>query len=132
MAFQPDGAARSSGWSSGARGTPGIACGAGPEPLNRRAPPQWGNPAIIAERLGDKFAPPFFERGVMKFSALSIPHFRLFMERSVGPMQKLIESLAADPQKLERFRAEFDALAAPYHFDNMMHRDNLLTRAQVA
>ena len=30
-----------------------------------------------------------FERGVMKFSALSIPHFRLFMERSVGPMQKL-------------------------------------------
>ena len=33
----------------------------------------------------------------MKFSALSIPHFRLFMERSVGPMQKLVESLAADP-----------------------------------
>jgi len=47
-------------------------------------------------------------------------------------MQKLVESLAVDPQKLERFRAEFDALAAPYHFDNMMHQDYLLTRTQVA
>jgi hypothetical protein len=54
------------------------------------------------------------------------------MERSVGPMQKLVESLAADPQTLERFRAEFDALAAPYHFDNQMHQDYLLTRAQAA
>ena len=71
-------------------------------------PPQWGNPSIVAERLGDRFDAPFFERGVMKFSALSIPHFRLFMERSVGPMQKLVESLAADPQKLERFRDEFE------------------------
>jgi hypothetical protein len=68
----------------------------------------------------------------MKFAALSIPHFRLFMERSFGPMQKPIESLAADPQRLERFRAKFDALAAPYHFDNVMHRDYLLTRAHVA
>jgi hypothetical protein len=47
-------------------------------------------------------------------------------------MQKLIESLAADPQKLERFRAEFDALAAPYHFDNVLHQDYLLTRAHAA
>jgi SAM-dependent methyltransferase len=107
------------------RNAPPPPPGAAPQPL-------WGNPAIIAERLGDKFDPPFFERGVMQFSALSIPHFRLFMERSVGPTQKLIESLAADGQKLERFRAEFDALAAPYHFDNAVHQDYLLTRAHVA
>ena len=68
----------------------------------------------------------------MRFSALSIPHFRLFMERSVGPMQKLVEHLAADPKRLEGFRAEFEALAAPYHFDNVMHQDYLLTRAQAA
>ena len=47
-------------------------------------------------------------------------------------MQKLVESLAASPQELERFRAEFDALAAPYHFDNEMHQDYLLTRAHAA
>jgi SAM-dependent methyltransferase len=103
-----------------------------PPPPGAAPPPQWGNPALIAERLGDKFGPPFFERGVMKFSALSIPHFRLFMERSVGPIQKLVESLAADPQRLKQFRAEFEELAAPYHFDNVMHQDYLLTRAQVA
>jgi hypothetical protein len=68
----------------------------------------------------------------MKFSALSIAHFRLFMERSIGPMQKLVESMADDPEKLERFRAEFDALAAPYHFDNAIHQDYLLTRAHAA
>ena len=66
----------------------------------------------------------------MKVSALSLPHFRLFMERSVGPIQKLVEGLAADPEKLERFRTEFETLAAPYHFANVMHQDYLLTRAQ--
>ncbi len=103
-----------------------------PPPPGAAPTPLWGNPAIVAERLGDKFATPFFERGVMKFSALSIPHYRLFMERSVGPMQKLVESLAADPHKLERFRTEFEMLVAPYHFDNVVHQDYLLTRAQAA
>ena len=101
-----------------------------PPPAGAAPPPLWGNPMIIAERLGDRFAPPFFERGVMKFAALSIPHYRLFMERSVGPMQKLVESLAGDPQTLARFHAEFEALTAPYHFDNVVHQDYLLTRAQ--
>lgn len=101
-----------------------------PPPPGAAPPPLWGNPAVITERLADKFSAPFFERGVMKFSALSIPHFRLFMERSVGPIQKLVESLSADPEKLERFHAEFEALATPYHFDNVMHQDYLLTRAQ--
>jgi len=103
-----------------------------PPPPGAAPPAQWGNPALIAERLGGKFDAPFFERGVMRFSALSIPHFRLFMERSVGPIQKLVESMASDPQKLERFHAEFEALAAPYHFDNVIHQDYLLTRAQAA
>ena len=101
-----------------------------PLPPGAAPPPQWGNPTIVAERLGNKFGAPFFARGVMRFSALSIPHFRLFMERSVGPIQKLVEGMAAEPQKLESFRTEFEALAAPYHFDNVMHQDYLLTRAQ--
>ena len=101
-----------------------------PPPPGVAPPPQWGNPAIITERLAGKFGAPFFERGIMKFSALSLPHYRLFMERSVGPIQKLVEHFAADPQKLEAFREEFEALAAPYLFDNVMHQDYLLTRAQ--
>jgi len=103
-----------------------------PPPPGAAPPPLWGNPAIIAERLGDRFGPPYFERGVMKVSALSLQHFRLFMEQWIGPMQKLVQNLTADPQRLERCRAEFDALAAPYHFDNVLHQDYLLTRAQAA
>jgi SAM-dependent methyltransferase len=103
-----------------------------PPPPGAAAPPQWGNPVLVAERLGDRFAAPFFERGVMRFSALSLPHFRRFMEASVGPMQKLVEGMAADPERLQRFRAEYEALVAPYYFDNVVHQDYLLTRAQAA
>src|SRR4029450_12984634 len=78
-----------------------------PPPPGAAPPSQRGSPTIIAERLGDRCAAPCFERGVMTVPALSVPHFRQLMERSVGPMQKLVESMAADPQKLERFRTEF-------------------------
>jgi hypothetical protein len=66
----------------------------------------------------------------MAFPALSLAHYRMFMERSVGPMQKLVESAAADPQRLGALRAEFDALVGEYHVDNVVRQDYLLTRAQ--
>lgn len=101
-----------------------------PPPPGAAPPGPWGNPAFVSERLSRGFEPPFFERGVMRFSALSIPHFRVFMERSVGPLQKVVEHLASDPQKLAQFHADFEALAAPYHFDNVIHQDYLLTAAK--
>lgn len=101
-----------------------------PPPPGASPPHQWGNPAVIAERFGERFDAPFFERGVMKFTALSIAHFRQFMERSVGPIQKLVEHLSDDSQKLSDFRAEFEALVAPYYFDNIVHQDYVLTRAR--
>lgn len=101
-----------------------------PPPAGASPPPQWGNPALIAERLGERFDAPFFERGTMAFPALSLPHYRLFMERSVGPMQKLVERLAGEPEKLAAVRAEFDTLVAPYYADNLVTQGYLLTRAQ--
>ena len=65
----------------------------------------------------------------MLFSALSLPHYRLFMEHSVGPLQKLIEAHAADTAKLAALRAEFDALSGPYFKANIVHQHYLLTRA---
>ncbi len=100
-----------------------------PPPPGVAPPPQWGNPGLITERLSAGFEAPFFERGVMRVAALSVSHFRHFMEKSVGPMQKLVESLAADPQKLATLRAEFEAMATPYYSDNIVHQDYLLTRA---
>ncbi len=101
-----------------------------PPPPGAAPPPQWGNPAIVTERLGKLFHTPFFERAMMTIPALSISHFREFMERSVGPMQKLIERIQADPVKLSAVRADFEALATPYYHDNVVHQSYLLTRAQ--
>jgi len=103
-----------------------------PAPPSGAAPtPLWGSPAVISERLGPHFEPPFFARGAMQFPALSVEHYRRFMETSVGPMQKLVERLASDPISLAAVRAEFDAFVAPYYHDNIFHQDYLLTRAQV-
>ena len=100
-----------------------------PLPPGAAPPPQWGNPAIVTERLAAGFDAPFFARGTMSFPALSVEHFRLFMEKSVGPIQKLVESLANDPEKLSAIRAEFDALVRPYYAENVVRQDYLLTRA---
>lgn len=100
-----------------------------PPPHGAAAPPQWGNPAVVTERLAAAFDPPFFGRGTMWFPALSLEHFRVFMERSIGPMQKLVESLAAEPAQLESIRRAFVALAEPYYADNLVRQDYLLTRA---
>lgn len=101
-----------------------------PPPPGASPPPQWGIPAVISERLGAQFDAPFFERRTMLVPALSLAHFRTFMEHYAGPVQKLVESLAADPQKLHDVRQAFDAMAAPYFYDNMMHQSYLMTRAR--
>jgi SAM-dependent methyltransferase len=100
-----------------------------PPPSGAAPPPLWGTPAIVAERLAAGFEAPFFARRVMSFPALSIEHFRLFMETSIGPMRQIVEGLAADPDKLAAIRAECDALMRPYYADNIVHQDYLLTRA---
>jgi SAM-dependent methyltransferase len=101
-----------------------------PPPPGAAPPPQWGSPAMITERLAGGFEPPFFARGTMLFPALSLEHYRLFMEKSVGPMQKLVEANSGDAAKLAALRAEFDALVKPYYWDNVVHQDFLMTRAK--
>ena len=101
-----------------------------PSPTAPAPPPQWGNPEIVAERLGNKFEAPFFSRGVLQIPALSLSHFREVYECSVGPMQKLIEAAVREPDRLAALRDEFETLAAPYYFGNMINQEYLLTRAK--
>jgi hypothetical protein len=42
-----------------------------------------------------------------------VVHWRLFIEKSVGRVQKVVERRADDPGKLSAIRAECDALVGP-------------------
>src|SRR5580700_12302521 len=80
-----------------------------PPPPGVAPPPQWGDPRIVSERLGNAVKDIVFERARMLVPVLSPQHFRATMERTAGPVIKMVESLSsADPAKLAAFRAEFD------------------------
>jgi SAM-dependent methyltransferase len=101
-----------------------------PPPPGVAPPPQWGVPAVIRERLGAAVRDVTFDVGRMIVPALSPAHIGEFMERTVGPILKLVEMLeAADAAKLGRFRGELRALFADYFDGNAVHQDFLMTRA---
>jgi hypothetical protein len=55
----------------------------------------------------------------------------MVIERSAGPIIKMIEALSAsDPERLESYRAEFDAIVSQYKRDNLIYQGYLLTRAR--
>ncbi|HLW34319.1 MAG TPA: class I SAM-dependent methyltransferase [Chthoniobacterales bacterium] len=101
-----------------------------PLPPGVSPPPQWGDPNIVRERLGNAVSDIVFDRDRMLFPALSLQHYRALIERTAGPMLKLVEMLGRnDPEKLVQFRKEYDAMILPYFEDNVVRQDYLLTRA---
>ena len=101
-----------------------------PPPPGVSPPLQWGDPAVVRERLGAAVRDLVFDRATMLVPALSPAHKRALSERTAGPMMKLVESLSAtDPPKLAKFRQEYDALIASYFENNTVRQDYLLTRA---
>ncbi len=102
-----------------------------PPPPDGVSPPwQWGDVNIVKERLGSSVTNLHFTRRTMFFQILSPQHYRLFMEKNVGPIYKLTQALEkADPKKLAQFRQECDTLTALYFEDNRVRQDYLLTRA---
>jgi SAM-dependent methyltransferase len=101
-----------------------------PPPPGVSPPPQWGDVAIVRERLGAGVKDILFDRACMLFPALSVQNYRDQIERTAGPMLKLVEMLSAsDPKRLAQFRREYGSLIAPYFEDNVVRQDYLLTRA---
>lgn len=100
-----------------------------PLPDGARSPIEWGDPHIVRERLADAVSELRFDRGCMRFPALSPAHARIFMERNAAPVLKIVESLGAEPERLAAFRAEFDALAGQFFHDNFVRQDFLMSRA---
>ncbi len=101
-----------------------------PPPVEVPSPALWGEPAVIRERLGDAVRDLAFTTGIMAPSALSPQHNRTFMERTAGPVVKLVAALGErDPGRLAQFRRELDALIATYLDGNTVRQDYLTTRA---
>jgi SAM-dependent methyltransferase len=101
-----------------------------PPPPGVSPPVQWGDPAVIRQRLGPATRDITFDTATMTTPALSSRHFRVFSEKTVGPVIKVIEILEkTDPARLEAFRRDYDTLAAAYFQDNSMQQGFIMTRA---
>jgi SAM-dependent methyltransferase len=101
-----------------------------PPPEGVSPPGQWGDPNLVRERLGPGVERLTFEREVGYFPALSVRYARHHMERTAGPVLKLVAALeTADPARLETFRQEYEDLAAEYWEDNRIRQGYLMSRA---
>ncbi|HKQ57492.1 MAG TPA: class I SAM-dependent methyltransferase [Candidatus Eisenbacteria bacterium] len=101
-----------------------------PPPPGVSPPGQWGEPAIVRERLGTAVKDLSFDRDNAWFASLNIKIQRDYMEKTSGPVIKLVANLEkSDPAKLEAFRKDYEALAAEYFEDNQLRQSYLMTRA---
>jgi SAM-dependent methyltransferase len=101
-----------------------------PSPPGVSSPILWGDPSFIQQQLGKSVDHIAFDRQDMLVPALSPQHFRAGVERSAGPIIKMIEMLAAtNPDRLDEFRKEFDRIVAEYMQDNVVRQGYLMTRA---
>lgn len=105
-----------------------------PPPANAVTPPSpmlWGDPSIVRQRLGDTVEDVTFDRDRLLIPTLSPQHYRLERERASGTMIKMVEALSAtNPDRLQSFRWEYDALVSEYLQENVVRQDYLLTRAK--
>lgn len=100
-----------------------------PLPEGARSPVEWGDPAVVRERLGAAVSDLRFDRACLQFPALSPAHARMFMESNAAPVLRVVETLAADTARLANFRRDFEELASQYFHDNFVRQDFLMSRA---
>lgn len=61
--------------------------------------------------------------------SLSIHHFRLWQEATIGPLRKIVEMLQNDPPQLAQMRAEYEMMIREVFEDNAIHMHFIMTRA---
>ena len=115
----------------------GLVAGYAPSPPASGAqtpasPALWGNPDVVRERLGPAVAGLAFERELMAQPSLSPQHTRVLQEATIGPLAKLVASLASQPERLAAFRAELEALIGEYFEDNAVRQHFTMVRATKA
>lgn len=92
-------------------------------------PALWGDPNVVRQRLGDAVRDLRFSRDMLIMPMLSIQHFRMAQEKTIGPLTRVVAALHGDPEGLARLRAEFEAMAEEVFDDNAVHMPFLMTRA---
>lgn len=110
----------------------GLVAGYAPPPAGAQAPASpamWGNPDVIRERLGAAVRDLAFERELMAQPSLSPQHTRVLQESTIGPLAKLVASLASQPDRLAAFRADLEALIGEYFEDNAVRQHFTMARA---
>jgi len=100
-----------------------------PPPQGVASPVQWGDVAVIRQRLGQGVKSVHYERGLMRIPALCPQHLRQFQEAKAGPFIRTVQSLQHDPARLAAWRNETDELIGEYLHDNVVRHEYLFTRA---
>ncbi len=100
-----------------------------PGPESPAPPPLWGDPNVVRQRLGAAVSELTFARATLTAPALSLGHFRVAQEKTIGLLGKIVASLENEPAKLAKFRADFEAMASEAYGDNAMRMPFLMTRA---
>lgn len=98
-----------------------------PPPAGVPSPMEWGIPEVVRQRLGDGVRDLIFERGVVRFYALSPAHFWHTFSTYYGPTIRAVETVGPDPS--QAFRQDFIAAVTPFFRSNAVHQDYLLSRA---
>ena len=94
---------------------------------NVPSPLEWGIPDVVRQRLGPDVEGLVFERGAVRFYALSPTHYWHVFSTYYGPTIRAIETVG--PEGVDALARDFIAAMIPYWKDNAVHQDYLLTRA---
>src|SRR5947209_1553814 len=78
------------------------------------APWLWGDPNVVAQRLGNAVRDLTFDRGTLMAPALSPQHYRALHEQTAAMVIRVVQNLKDDPKGLARFRREYEELAGQY------------------
>jgi SAM-dependent methyltransferase len=101
-----------------------------PPPPGVEPPTFWGKRDVVRQRLGSAVKDLTFETDSMQVPTLSPQHNRLRVERTAGPITKIVQQLSTtNPEALAAFRQEFESIVAEYLHDNVVRQEYLLTRA---
>jgi SAM-dependent methyltransferase len=100
-----------------------------PGPPGAAAPSAWGDVGTVRERLGTLVRDVEFAREELVIPALSVRHYRLNLELTIGPFVKLVQMLNDQPDKLSAFRSQVEAAVTPYFQQNRVRQGFLMTRA---